>query len=93
MVNGAFGAPCCLVEAEACYEDFLEDAEHNLEMAYLARVLPEACQNNALSYEILQDILENSCKICIFFSSRVRKRFFFSVERILDVELNILSLH
>ena len=76
-MNGAFGAPACLVEAKACYEDFLEDAEHNLVMAYLARVLQEevhlarilqeACQNNALSYEILQDILQNFCKICIFF--------------------------
>ena len=32
-----FYAPARLYEAEACYEDFLEHAEHNLEMASLAR--------------------------------------------------------
>ena len=30
-------------EAEACYEDFLEHAENNLEIAYLARILQEKC--------------------------------------------------
>ena len=55
-------------EADACYEDFLEHAEHNkLEIAYLARILQETCQKNALSCKILQDILQDSCKICIFF--------------------------
>ena len=36
-----FCAPARLYEAEACYEDFLEHAEHDLEMAYLARFLQE----------------------------------------------------
>ena len=43
IVNEAFCAPARLYEAEACYEDFLEYAEHNLEMAYLARFLQEKC--------------------------------------------------
>ena len=34
---------------------------------YLARILQETCQKNALSCKILQDILQDSCKICIFF--------------------------
>ena len=36
-----FCAPARLYEAEACYEDFLEHAEHDLEIAYLARFLQE----------------------------------------------------
>ena len=56
-------------KAEACYEDLLNHAEHNnLEIAYLARILQETWQKNALSCEILQDILQDSCKICIFFN-------------------------
>ena len=34
---------------------------------YLARILQETCQKNALSCKILQDILQDSCKLCIFF--------------------------
>ena len=43
-------------EAQGCYEDFLEHAEHNnLEIAYLARNL----QKNALSCKIVQDIWQD----------------------------------
>ena len=33
---------------------------------YLARILQETCHKNALSCKIFQDILQDSCKICIF---------------------------
>ena len=59
-------------EAEACYDDFLEHAEHNnLEIAYLARILQEkclSCKNLASQSFILQEsckmryILQESCK-------------------------------
>ena len=81
-------------EAEACYEDFLDHAEHNnLEIAYLgkilqekclscknlassrfyahevylARILQETCQKNALSYKILQDFLQDFLQDLYFF--------------------------
>ena len=47
---GLFCAPARLYEAETCYEDVLEHAEHNLEMAYLARFLQakvSSCKNLA----------------------------------------------
>ena len=97
LLSTRFFCTARLYEAEACYEDFLEHAEHNLEMAYLARflqekclssknlaslsfilqakdevylarILHETCQKNAFSCKILQDILQDSCKICIFFN-------------------------
>ena len=54
-------------EAEACYEDFLDHAEHdNLEIAYLARILQEKCLSSFT--------LQESCKMrCILQEFRRKK--------------------
>ena len=82
LLSTRFFCTARLYEAEACYEDFLEHAEHNLEMAYLARFLQEKClsSKNLASLSFLlqakdEVILQESCKMRYILQESCKMRY------------------